>query len=260
MPLQVNARLPDTVAPEFEQWALELGLEKGALARDLLIEAVHARREGRATFERPEIPGPADLARLATKLDEQTTELDRVLRQNAKRDADLARQARDDTVGVSAARDAIAADVVSQMRAALEVIHGELVRTREELAAMLQRLPQFLGMDARLDRIEELAGRERTAKVYNIGLGDWSGSMLATAGIVMLVVGMFAYHGHAAALPERWLQIPSANRMLGGGDRAICRLVDYHYDTGLTDCHIRTAGRTVTITSMLPRAGRSGTQ
>lgn len=252
---QVTSRVSDELEDALNRWASELGISRPDLIREILGEAVAAHREGRARFERPEMPGPADFQRLATKLDEQTTELDRVLRQNAKRDADLARQARDDTVGVSAARDAIAADVVSQMRAALEVIHGELVRTREELTAMMQRLPQFLAMDARLGRIEELAGRERTAKVYNIGLGDWSGGMLASTGVIVLILGMFAYHGLAAALPERWLQIPSANRMLGGGDRAICRLVGYHYETGLADCRIRAENRTVTITSTFPRNG-----
>lgn len=252
---QVTSRLSDELEAALNRWAAEDGVQRSDLIRQILGEATDARREGRATFQRPEQPGPADLSRLVAKLDTQTTEIDRVLRQNAKRDAELARHARDDTRGVSEARDAIVADVIAQMRAALELVHGELVHTREELAALMQRLPQLVGIDGKLDRVLEAAQAPKVSKTYNIGLGNWSGGMLAMAGVIVLVFGMFAFVALAAILPERWLELRMANRMLGGGDRAICRLVDYHYGTGLTNCSTAVTGRTVTVTATAPRGG-----
>lgn len=98
---QVTSRVSDELETALNRWAAEDGVQRSDLIRQILGEATDARREGRATFQRPEQPGPADLSRPVAKLDTQTTEIDRVLRQNAKRDAELARQARDDTRGVS---------------------------------------------------------------------------------------------------------------------------------------------------------------
>ena len=140
------------------------------------------------------------------------------------------------------------------MRGALETIHGELVRTREELMGFMGRLPQITTLDAKLDQALMAAREPRLVKNYNIGLGDWSGGTLALAGLIVVMIGMFAFTFLAALLPERWLELRYANRVLGGGDRAICRLVDYQYGTGLTNCRTAVAGRTVTVTATAPRA------
>ncbi len=255
---QVTSRVSDELEAALNRWAAGEGMQRSDLVRQILTEAVDAHREGRARFERPELPGPADLQHLAARLDAQTTELDRVLRHNAKRDAELTRQARNDTRGVSEARDAIVADVAMQTRAALEVVHGELVRTREELETLLRSLPQLVGIDSKLDRVLEAARAPRVTKTYNIGPGDWSAGMLAMAGFIATVVGMFAFVALAAVLPERWLELRVANKMLGGGDRAICRLIDYHYDTGLMDCRTAVTSRMVTVTAKSPRPAGPG--
>lgn len=256
MTVQVNARVPDEIGAALDRWASELGIERSALVRDIIAEAVQAKAEGRASFERPEMPGPADLNRIVVKLDEQTTELDRILRQNARRDAELVKSARDDTLAVSEARGAIVADVIAGLRAALEVLHGELVRTREELIALMGRLPQFAALADDLAQIRKLAERERTKTVYNIGLGDWRGGMLASAFIILVVMAMGFYFALAAILPSRLLATPTANRLLGGGDRGICRLIDYQY--GTTACGVQVAGREVTVTAYVPRTVRGG--
>ena len=254
---QINARVPDDVAARLDRWASATGIDRSVLVRDILAEAVTAHAEGRASFERPEMPGPAELLRLAARLDQQSTELDRVLRQNAKRDAELMRQARADTVGVSQARDTIVADVVAAMRGALETVHGELVRSREELLSLMERLPQIAAVDAKLDQMLTAVREPRVVKNYNIGLGNWSGGMLAMAGLLVIIAGMFGFSFLAEVLPERWLELRYANRLLGGGDRAICRLVDYQYGTGLTGCRTTIAGRTVTVTATAPQPARA---
>ena len=79
---QVTSRISDELEATLNRWAAEEGLQRSDLIRQILGEATEARREGRATFQRPEQPGPADLSRFAAKLEAQTIELDRVLRQN----------------------------------------------------------------------------------------------------------------------------------------------------------------------------------
>lgn len=253
---QVTSRISDDLEAALNHWAAEAGVQRADLIRQILAEATEARREGRATFERSDAPGPADLARLAAKLDTQTTELDRILRQNAKRDAELLKSAREDTLGISEARSKIVTDMTTQLRTAFDTLHRGWVQTRDELSSLMQAPPQLPGIDAKLDRILEAARAPRTARTYNIGLGDWSGGMLMSAGLIVLTAGMFAFVALAAVLPERWLELRTANRMLGGGDRAICRLVDYHYGTGLTRCRIAVQGRTVTLTASAAKAGR----
>ena len=79
MPDQVNARLTPELNAEFDRWSTELGVERGTLARDIIKEALAARREGRASFERPEAPTPQDQTRFMAMLAEHNVELDRLL-------------------------------------------------------------------------------------------------------------------------------------------------------------------------------------
>ncbi len=253
---QVTSRVSDALEAALNLWAADEGIQRADLIRQILAEAIEARRERRATFERSDAPGPADLARLVAKLDTQTIEIERMLRQNAKRDAELLKSARKDTLGVSDARAKIVADVTAELRAAFDTLHRGWMQTRAELSALMQTPPQLPGIDGKLDRILEAARAPRTVRTYNIGLGDWSGGMLMCAGLIVLAFGMFAFIALAALLPDRWLELRTANRMLGGGDRAICRLVDYQYETGLNRCRITAQGRTVTVTASAPQTAR----
>ena len=83
--------------------------------------------------------------------------------------------------------------------------------------------------------------------------GRW---LLPIMGAVMLF-GIGCFFGFAALLPARWVALPSANRLLGGGDQAICALVNYRF--GTERCTSRTNGREVgvTVTQPAPDAERS---
>ena len=92
---QVNARISPELDVEFDRWVERAWRRPAASwAWNIVTEALAARREGRATFSRPELPSPADLQHLTAKIDTMVTELDRVLRQNGKREAELARSAK----------------------------------------------------------------------------------------------------------------------------------------------------------------------
>lgn len=243
--VQVTSRVSEDLEAALNRWAAEEGLQRSELIRGILTEAAEARQGGRASFQRPEMPEPADLARLVTKLDAQTTELERVLRQNTKRDAELSKRAQADQIGVSDARTAIVGDIEARTGGMLETFQAELVRTRDELTALLRRLPQLAGIDEKLDHILVEARKPRTS--LNLGFGDWSWRRGAVALLCVPVAGMGALFALTVVLPGRWFGIPLADRMLGGGNQAICRLIDYQHDTGMTDCKTLVRGRSAIV-------------
>lgn len=253
--VQVTARVTEELTAALNRWAGEEGVQRSDLIRNILTEAAEARQEGRASFQRPEMPEPADLARLVTRLDAQTTELERVLRQNAKRDAELSKRAQADRIGVSDARTGIVGDIEARTGGMLETFQAELVRTRDELTALLRRLPQLAGIDEKLDHILVEARKPRTS--LNLGFGDWSWRKVAVVLPCVLVAGMGAFFALTVVLPGRWFGIPLADRMLGGGDQAICRLIDHQHDTGMTDCEVRVRDRLAIVRVNIPeKSGR----
>lgn len=261
---QVNARLGTEDDAKLDRRAAELGVSRGTLASKFIIEGLMAMDEGRASFEPVEVPGPTDFRHMAAKVTELTTELERVLRQNAKRDAELLKSARDDTMGVSEARGAIAADVVAQTRSALELIHGRLVELGEAFMSALADQPQLVAIDAKLDgmkadtdaklaEITALAKRPRDLHRYDFGFGQWTGGAFAGAFAILMALSVGVFFVIAAVLPDRALAVPTGNRLLGGGDEAICKLVDRRY--GTERCKVVFGGKTVTVTARRPGTG-----
>lgn len=264
MTVQINVRVSDETGAKLDRHASNRGIERAALVRDMLDEGVAALDEGRASFERPEVPGPTDFRHMAAKVTELTTELERVLRQNAKQAAEFLESARDDTLGVSEARGAIAADVAAQTQGALELVHGQLVNLGEALVAAVADQPQFAaihakldgmkaGTDEKLDEIAALGKRPRDLHRYDVGLGQWTGGALASAFVILMVLSMGVFFVAAAVLPERAVAVPTGNRLLGGGDEAICKLVDRRY--GTERCTVVFGGKTVTVTARRPGTG-----
>ena len=109
-------------------------------------------------FNRPTLPGPTDIQRLAADVRDLSTELDRVLRQNAKRDAELVRRAKADMVGVSDARAAIVGDLTAEMRRTFASLAGKLAAQPAELITTLAGSPAVAGIAASLARLEEQPG------------------------------------------------------------------------------------------------------
>ena len=65
---------------------------------------------------------------------------------------------------------------------------------------------------------------------------------MAAAGSVLIAsVGIVLFLGLAMVLPPSWLALRTANQLLGGGDQAICALVDYR--TATDGCRMRFEGK-----------------
>ena len=150
MTVQINARVPDEVAASLDQWSSATGVERSMLVRDILAEAVTARAEGRASFERPDAVSPVDVQHLVTDLRGLRVELKRVLDQNIKRDAALVKSAREDSVGVSEARTAIVSRLAAEVQQVRDAVMGALAKLPAEQTTALAASPGPTSAGARV--------------------------------------------------------------------------------------------------------------
>lgn len=276
---QVNVRLSPEEDAEFDQWRTELGVERGTLGRDILREALAARREGRASFDRPEPLGPGDLAGMRAMLVEGLMEIKRIATDWAKHLSWVRKQEREGQEALTRARTEYIAGIP-------ERIAGSLNPIREEMDALIERVAACLDgivgrMDALATRIENHPGLDaiaagqvehtaalnantaaivqlrkepRTHTTYDLGLGHWNGKAWSIVLGVLWVLSVALFFGLALILPASVLAVRSANLLLGGGDQAICALVDYRHSTDT--CKTRVNGRDVGVSINVPAPKR----
>ena len=269
---QVNARLSPELNVEFDRWVNELGVTRGKLAWNIVTEALAARREGRATFSRPEQPSAVDLQHLTARINTMVTELDRVLRQNGKREAELARSAKADAVGISEARTAIVTQLTTEFRQAYNAGQVGFDTVATALITALTASPAFGALFPVLQRIErdprvDAIGQRQleqgallkahTAAIaswvkqprkqvsYTVWEEHWSGRRVGGILLSLWVTSVIVFFVIAMVLPRSWLAVRSANTLLGGGDQAVCALVDYRMATDR--CRVEIDGQAMKV-------------
>lgn len=265
---QITSRVSDELEAALNRWATEESCQRSDLVRHLLAEAVEARRQGRATFDRPQLPGPSDIQHLAAKVSDLTVELERVLRHNVKREAGIAAAAKTDAVGVSEARASIIGQLSAELHKVLAAVMARLSALPAEQAAALAASPAMTGLAASLKRLEEHPGLKemrtlqeahtiavrtlnatieqarrdpRVHNSYSVFGRDWTGRMAASALFLIATISVGLFLMLAMVLPPSWLALRTANQLLGGGDQAICALVDYR--TATDGCRMSFEGR-----------------
>ena len=254
MTVQINARVPDEVAAGLDRWSSATGVERSMLVRDILAQAVTARAEGRASFERLEAVSPVDVKHLVADLRGLQVELKRVLDQNIKRDAALVRSAREDSVGVSEARTAIVSRLAVEVQQVRDAVMGALAKLPAEQTTALAASPTFAAMVAALNAqakaIRELIvaahrcfEQPRTQVSYTVWDKDWSGRKVVAALAAVWLFSVGSYHGLARLLPASWVAVRSADLQMGEGDRTICAFLEYHLST--SSCVTRFDGDTM---------------
>jgi hypothetical protein len=258
MPGQVNARLTPELDAEFDRWAAELGIQRGKLAHDIITEALAARREGRAMFEQPEKVGPGDALAMKAMLDRGVMEIDRISTTWAAHEADMRKRERDDQLALTRARTEFIAGMPERITASLNPI-------RKEMAAFAERIDKqprldaidakLEGFDAKLDRIATAAEQPKTVNTYTIGALDLRRRWYAAAGLVAFGLSLGLFYVASAVLPQTWLAAPTANSLLGGGDQAICTLVNYQFDRD--NCALTNDAEGVRVKSKPPTSSQS---
>ena len=251
---QLNIRLASEHDAEFDRWASELGVERGKLARDIFAEALAARREGRASFEQPATLRPGDLVAMLAKVERAAMEIDRIATAWAKHEAQMHKLERDDQLALTRARNEFMAGLP-------ERIHASANPIRKEMTAMAERIDRQPRLDAIDDKQRELVEAvkanslaiERWGKKpvvrnsYILWDREWPGGIIAAALSVAWLICIASTVAFVTILPRSWLAVPSANLLLGGGDQAVCALVNYRLATDTCRTEIGGAAMKVTI-------------
>ena len=250
---QLNIRLAPDHDAEFERWKDDLGVERGKLGKDIIIEALAARREGRAMFETPVTLGPGDMIAMQATLERGVMEIDRIATAWAKHEAGMHKLERDDQLALTRARNEFMAGLPDR-------IHASFNPIRKEMLALAERIDRQPRLDAIDDKQRELAEAvkannlaiERWGKKpavhnsYILWNREWPGGIIAAALSVTWLVCIASTVAIVMILPRSWLAVPSANLLLGGGDQAVCALVDYRMATDT--CRTEFGGKAMTVT------------
>lgn len=261
---QVTARISEDLETALNRWAADDGVQRSELIRQILTEATDARQEGRAMFDAPAAPTPVDLQHLIAGVSNLLVELDRVLRQNAKRDAALVQNAKTDGIGVSAARIAIIAQLTDEMRRLCHTVLAALAKLPTAQIAALAASPMMIETAATLKRIEQHPSfmdmqnlqeahtiavqtlnatinrqieQPRTVNNYTVWDQDWSRRKVLVGLATVWLVCVASYHCAARMLPVSWLAVRSAQIQMGQEPGAICAFLEYRYATA--DCTAR---------------------
>lgn len=241
-------------ARKLDRIAAKMSMRRNDLLRRMADEVIAADEEGREAFTvraEADETDPADLRYLIQETKNNNVEIERSRkRQDARERAQVDRdKAQAERVEALMKRlDALEAERDAAVEAAAQ-------RTEEHLIKAVGRavLPSLDRVREDMEEVKAEARKPRTAKYYNIGLGQWTGRALAVAFMILMLVAAGAFFGLAWAVPERKIAVPSGMALLGGGDVAICKAVDYRYAT--ERCRVVFGGRTVTVTAQRPSTG-----
>ena len=250
---QLNIRLAPDHDAEFDRWANELGVERHKLARDIFTEALAARREGRASFERPATLDIGDLIAALPAFNRGLMEIERISVTWAKHEAGMHKLERDDQLALTRARNEFMAGLP-------ERIHASFNPIRKEMTAMAERIERQPRLDAIDEKQRELTEAVRANNLaierwgkkpavhnsYILWDREWPGGIIAAALSVAWLVCLASTVALVMILPRSWLAVPSANLLLGGGDQAVCALVDYRMATDT--CRTEFGGKAMTVT------------
>lgn len=270
---QVTARISDELEAALNRWAADEGLQRADLIRNILVEGVDARRERRAIFDRPALPTPADLQHLTAEVRNLLVELNRVLRQNGKRDAELAKSAKVDAIGVSEARTAIITQLTVEMAKLIDLLLVRIAELPATQVAALTASPVMTDVAGALKRIEEHPGfnemrilqeahtialrtlnatikasnkEPKTIVRFLVWDRDWSPRKVLAGLALGWIICVGSYHGLSRMLPVSWLAVRSSDLQTGTDGRATCALLKYRFST--SDCDTRFDDGTMRVT------------
>lgn len=230
---QVNVAYDDALLAHIDALAVARGVQRTDLLRAIAEEAVLANKQGRAMFEPPEPPINPDTAlTLATKVEQISIDLDRILRAAERREKKLLeafhatdeanRDAADRLGEELAKRFSNGATPFSNMLTE----HFEKVDQLHSCIQSTTQSPEWLSkVTAKLEVIEAAAKQPRALNRYEIApnwrLPAWQ--LCCGAGIALFAAAM-VITALARLTPDSWVATPMAVAMFGSQDRGMCEL------------------------------------
>ncbi len=232
--IQVNIRLTPEEHARLLECASDAGLERGVLARDLVLGGLDRKAGGESMVQRP-LPGPGDLVAMDAMLNKAIMEIERFANTWATHEAELLSMERKDRVAMHSARVEFLAGFPERISRSLEPI-------KTEMAVMMAAITDQPRLDAIDEKQAELveAVRENTAaireirkdprKVTGLVLGDdrfWSSATICLWSLFMAGVGALFIIGLGKSVPA--FGIPMVHKM-AAGDAEFCRLIRYRFE------------------------------
>jgi len=228
---QVNVEFDEATIRGIDRLASKLSIKRTDLFRRLATEAIAADAEGRELF----VPAlkdvtPDQVAHLIREVDAMTGELERVTRQNAKLETDLRKALAAYERDAAKAQERGLREAEDALDRKVEPLRAELAQHRAETARLVEEHPRLRQLEQGQVRVVQAVRMQQLPVQFHFGhhkLPLWF--PLATIAILaMFGVGLILTV--SAVLPDRWMAVPVADRMLGG--RGFCELVDRRMGEG----------------------------
>lgn len=240
-PFDIEARLFD----ELDRLAGRRGITRTACLRVIIQEAVE---RGDEVADATSPVGGGELRALSERLHATTTELDRVLRQNAKREGQIVAERQEATEAAARGRAATLAAVerhvgevlapvndhvahataaaIERASAALENTVRRAEKASREAAEAVASHPALFDIDRKLEALRSVHQRIRPVTHVHLGgaqLPVWAWWLAALA---TMLAGAFLLTGLTATMPADRVAVAVADRALGPGDERLCQLIE----------------------------------
>lgn len=230
---QVNTAYDDALLAHLDALAAVRRLPRPDLLRAIAEEAVRASEQGRAMFEPAELPIDPDTAlTLATKVEQISIDLDRILRAAERREKKLLEAFHATDQANREAADRLGEELSERFSDGAtpfnEMLSEHLQRV-EELHSSIRSTAQSPGwiasINAKLDVIEAAANKPRQLNQYEIA-PNWRlpGWQLCLVALVALFAAALVITMLARLTPDSWIATPMARGMFGSADEAMCEL------------------------------------
>ena len=230
---QVNVAYDDALLAHLDSLAAARSMPRPDLLRAIAEEAVRANEQDRAMFEPAELPIDPDTAlTLATKVEQISIDLDRILRAAERREKKLLEAFHATDQANREAADRLGEELAERFSDGATPFNemlSEHFQKVEELHNSIRsstRSPDWIaGINAKLDAIEAAANVPRNLNQYEIApnwrMPAWQ---LCLAALVALFAAALVITMLARLTPDSWIATPMARAMFGSADEAMCEL------------------------------------
>ena len=230
---QVNVAYDDSLIAYIDALAAARGMARPDLLRAIAEEAVRANEQGREMFEPAELPIDPDTAlTLATKVEQISIDLDRILRAAERREKKLLEAFHATDQANRDAADRLGEELTERFSDGATPFNemlSEHLQKVEELHNSVRSTAQspdwIAGINAKLDVIEAAAKEPRSVNQYEIApnwrLPAWQ---LCLAALVALLAAALVITMLARLAPDSWIATPMSRAMFGSADEAMCEL------------------------------------
>ncbi|WP_298303269.1 hypothetical protein [uncultured Erythrobacter sp.] len=230
---QVNVAYDDALLAHIDAVAEDRGTSRPELLRAIAEETVRANEQGRAMFEPLELPiDPETAITLATKVEQISIDLDRILRAAERREHKMLKAFNATEEANRNATDRLGDELSKRFTngatpfAEMLAEHLEQVEQLRKDILAAARSPEWLAeIEAKLAVLEAAVKEPRSVNRYEIApnwrLPAWQWCMVAVAALFAAAVVITTL---ARLTPDGLIATPMSRAMYGSADQGICEL------------------------------------